>query len=125
MNLSGFCAADPSQCGQSSAPPPPPPNGTPTAGEIYNSPASGLASKVASAVGSSLLNIAARVGRTVVCPYLPGLGAAIGSGIAAGLDIGEVSVTGPLGIAIAISAGALGEEIGRAAGTELQQKLCS
>jgi hypothetical protein len=97
MNLSGFCAADPENC-------------APYAQNIAQVPpaASLAASPGFRAVESALMNIAGFVGQKIVCPVLPGLGAALGGSLA----IAETPVT--IG----------GVTVGWAAGEALRHKLC-
>ena len=120
MNLHGFCGADPSACGL-------PPGGTKTA-PGFNPQLTQAAIEqypnLASSVGNFLYQVAARIGRTAVCPHLPSIGAFTGEAIAAALLPEEVVLLGVPGFAIGVSSIILGRVVGAAVGGELQSILC-
>ncbi len=131
MNLSGFCSADQGTCGvqpgQAQGYPPPPPSGsgTPTYAQLANSPYRSVAQSLFQKVTAALWNVAAAVGREVVCPLLPFLGQSLGASIGVGVDIAEISITGPGGVVLAVSVEEACRAIGKHAGLELQRQLCS
>ncbi len=135
MNLSGFCAADQGTCGAQPGP------GTtqqtysqqtnsqrgsdPTYAQLADSPYRNLVQALFSKVTAGLWNVAASIGRTVVCPLLPSLGASLGTSIGIAIDLEEITVTGPGGLVYSIGIVKAAELIGKEAGLELQRQLCS
>ena len=84
-NLSGFCAADPTQCAFGATPPPIQPTVPPTPAQITATANAGpyrtVAQTITQGVTDGLYRIAAAVGKNFVCPSLPVLGAAIGGSV--------------------------------------------
>ena len=112
MNLAGFCSADAKDCGTIA-----PQSG---ASAASNSPYAKQASNLSNAVTGALYRMAAAVGKEVLCPTLPIVGAVMAEAVSLYFLPEELITLGPATIATNV----LAAEIGKSAGKNLQLQLC-